>query len=335
MSLKMKIKIPRGLVGALGRYRSFLIASHVRPDGDSIGSQLALALVLGKLGKRVVIRNPDPVPKSFLFLPGAGRIGAPGPLPFPPEAALILDSPLTDRLGEVKSCLASIPVWINIDHHVSNVNFGDFNWVNLKVSSVGEMVYRLLPELGVKLTRPLALCLYVAVLTDMGRFQFMVTPAAGERVFRLAAELTATGLVPYEIYKRIYNYHSAEELALLSRVLKTLSFADAGRIACLDLKKSLLRRYRLSDAETENFVAYPRDIRGVKVAVLFTEMDGAVKVSLRSKESPRIDVNRVAARFGGGGHPAAAGALVSGTLEPVRARVLRAVKGEIAAARMK
>lgn len=325
---KAGIRPPRDLVNALRRERSFVLLSHERPDGDSIGCQLALARALRKLGRRVAVVNPDPVPDRFRFLPGAEKIRAPGRLAFRPAAAVVLDSPLPRRLGPAVSLLEAASVSVNIDHHVSNLGFGDYNWVDNGLSSTGEMIYHLLPELGVALDRPLALCLYVALLTDMGKFQFMVNPSSGERVLRLAADLVSTGLVPYRIYKSVYN-HSAEEMMLLRRVLKTLDFAASGRIAYLVLKRRVLQDLEAGESEIEGLVAYPRDIRGVLVALTFTEKKGAVKVSFRSKEPSRIDVNRIAAAFGGGGHPAAAGATVSGELPAVRARILKAVKKEL------
>ncbi len=330
--MKTKIKPPPGLAPALREVDRVVILSHERPDGDSIGSQLALASALKTSRRRVAIVNPDPVPERFRFLPGADRILTPDrPLPFAPAAAVIIDSPLLARLGKARPVADAAAVKFNIDHHVSNTRYGDYNWVDTGLSSVGEMIYHLLPSLGVKLTRPIALCLYVALLTDMGKFQFMVTPSSGARVLRLAAELVSAGLVPYEIYKRVYN-HSASELVLLRRVLRTLGFSASGRIAYLDVRKRTLRGFRAGDSELEGLIAYPRDIRGVLVALTFAERSGAVKVSFRSKEPGRIDVNRIASAFGGGGHPAAAGALIAGDLESVRARILKAVKKELVAA---
>jgi len=323
------MKVPPSLVAALRSRRSFLISSHLRPDGDAIGSQLALRLILRALGKRVVIQDHSPVPVNFRFLPGAGRVRPFGALPFRPEAALIVDAPSPHRLGRVLEHLSGIPLIINVDHHVSNEYFGGINWVEAKSSSVGEMICALPRALGLPLSRPVALCLYVALLTDMGKFQFMVTPESGARIFRLAASLTATGLVPYEIYKLVYNLYSNNQLKLLGEALNTLSFAAGGQIAHMSVTAAMVKKYGISDDNTDGLISQPRDLRSTRVAILFTESDGKIKVSLRSKEPRRLNMNRVASRFGGGGHPAAAGAEVAGSLSHVRPLVLRAVEEEL------
>ena len=319
------MKVPPPLIESLRRKKSFLIASHARPDGDAIGSQLALLAMLEKAGKNVVIQSPYPVPDNMLFLPGSDRIDPYGPLPFPPEAAILVDSPTPARVGKVKEHLDRIPFIINIDHHISNSGYGDISWVEAESSSVGEMLFHLFRAAGVELSRSLALCIYVAVLTDMGKFQYMVTPESGERIFSLAAQLTATGLIPYEIYKQVYNLYSTAPLMLLGEALGTLKFVENEQIAYMEIDREMLKRYGDGFDITENLIAYPRDIVTTRVALLFTEQDFGIKVSFRSKEPELIDVNRIAARFGGGGHPAAAGAELPGPLCRARKEVVAAV----------
>lgn len=327
------MKIPPPLARLFLERSRFLITSHLRPDGDAIGSQLALAAILARLGKETVIQNESPVPENFRFIPGAEKIIPPGPLPFAPEVAVILDSPHAGRAGAVGDHLRSVPELVNIDHHVSNSRYGDVVWVEPGSSSVGEMIYHLLEPLGVELDREIALSIYVAVLTDMGKFQYMVTPESGARIFRLAATLAETGLVPYEIYKRVYNLYSVTPLKFLGEALSNLEFAAGGQIAFIRIGKEILERYNDGSDVTENLISYPRDIISTRVALLFAEHPGGgVKVSLRSKEPDRIDVNRIASRFGGGGHPAAAGAELEGGLDGAVARVLAAVEEDLAKA---
>lgn len=322
------MKVPPPLVRLLLERSRFLITSHLKPDGDAIGSQLALSAILARLGKETVIQNETPVPENFRFLPGSGEITLPGPLPFEPEAAVILDSPHAGRAGAVGKHFPSVPELVNIDHHVSNTGWGDVAWVEPEGSSVGEMIYYLLEPLGVKLDREIAEAIYVAVLTDMGKFQYMVTPESGARIFRLAARLVETGLVPYEIYKKVYNLYSVTPLKFLGRALDNLEFAADGQIAFIRVGREMLERYNDGSDITENLIAYPRDIISTRVAMIFTELAGGrVKVSFRSKEPDLIDVNRIASRFGGGGHPAAAGAELAGDLEGAVSRVIAAVKG--------
>lgn len=281
------------------------------------------------LGKKAAIQNQSPVPVNFRFLPGADLIKTYGPLSFKPRVALVLDSPSPNRAGEVAKHLETIPVLVNIDHHVSNADYGHFRWVDPASSSVGEMLFHLLPALGVELTRPIALCLYVAVLTDLGKFQFMVTPDSGVRVLKLVIKLIGTGLVPYEIYKKVYNYYSIAPLKLLGEALRTLRFAAGGRIAYLDITGKMQERWGGDYDSTDNLISFPRDLRATRVAIVFTELPGRIKVSFRSKEPALIDVNRIASVFGGGGHPAAAGAEVPGSLKTVRSKVLSMVRKEL------
>lgn len=321
------MKVPPPLTDLLLERSRFLISSHLRPDGDAIGSQLALAAILEALGKETVIQNQSPVPENFAFLPGAGRIAPFGELPFFPDAALILDSPRPGRVGEIEKHLSAAGKLVNIDHHISNSGYGDVSWVEPEASSVGEMIYHLLRPLGVELTREIALPIYVAILTDMGKFQYMVTPESGARIFRLAGRLVETGLVPYEIYKKVYNLYSADPLKFLGEALTTLEYAARGQIAFIRVSREMLDRHGDGFDVTENLIAYPRDIISTRVALLFTELaGGGVKVSFRSKEPERIDVNRIASRFGGGGHPAAAGAELAGDLDRAVTRVVTAVE---------
>jgi len=321
------MRVPPPLVKIFLERSRFLITSHLRPDGDAIGSQVALAGILNRMGKETVIVNESAVPENFRFLSGAEKISLPGDLPFLPEVAVVLDSPRADRVGKAGRDLCGVAETVNIDHHVSNSRYGDVVWVEPGSSSVGEMIYHLLPPLGVKLDREIAEAIYVAVLTDMGKFQYMVTPESGIRIFRLAARLVETGLVPYEIYKKVYNLYSVTPLKFLGEALTTLEFAAGGQIAFIRVGREMLQRYNDGSDITENLISYPRDIVSTRVALLFTELSpGGVKVSLRSKEPELIDVNRIASRFGGGGHPAAAGAELEGPLDGAVDRVIAAVE---------
>lgn len=322
----MIFKIPPRVIDLLLGCDSFLISSHLRSDGDAVGSQLALAGVLRQLGKETVIQNETPVQESYAFLPGADLIQPLGELPFKPQAAILLDSPDTRRIGTIGRHLPSIDKIINIDHHISNSGYGDACWVESESSSVGEMIFHLIPLLGAELTREIALCIYVAILTDMGKFQYMTTSQSGVRIFTLAAKLLETGLVPYEIYKKVYNIYSIAPLKLLGEALSTLEFKNSGQIAFMKVSRRMLERAGGGFDITENLISYPRDIVSTRVAILFVEHDEFIKVSFRSKEPDIMDVNEIASRFGGGGHPAAAGAELSGSLDEAVDRVIAVVE---------
>ncbi len=324
------MKVPPRLIKLLIEEDRFLITTHLRPDGDAIGSQLALAAILARLGKEVIVENESPIPRNFVFLPGADLIRPFRDLPFQPRVAVVLDAPGPHRAGRVEEHLAAAGKLINIDHHVSNSGYGDIAWVEPTGSSVGEMIYHLLPALGIELDHSIALCIYVAILTDMGKFQYMVTPQSGVTIFTLAARLVEKGLVPYEIYKKVYNVYSIAPLKLLGEALSSLAFAAGNQIAYLTVNREMLERNGADFDITESLIAYPRDIISTRIAILFIELTGGVKVSFRSKEPAVIDVNWIAARFGGGGHPAAAGAELAGPLSDVIRRVLKTVEKYLA-----
>jgi bifunctional oligoribonuclease and PAP phosphatase NrnA len=322
----MILKTPPRVIDLLLEYDRFLISSHLRSDGDAVGSQLALAGILHQLGKETVIQNETTVQKNYAFLPGADRIEPFGELPFQPQAAILLDAPAPRRIGTIERHLSSIDKIINIDHHVSNSGYGDACWVEPGSSSVGEMIFHLIPLLGAELTRDIALCIYVAILTDMGKFQYMVTSQSGARILSLAARLVETGLVPYEIYKKVYNIYSTAPLKLLGEALSTLEFRKSDQIAYMKVSREMLARAGGGFDITENLISYPRDIATTRIAILFTEHDEFIKVSFRSKEPDIIDVNEIASRFGGGGHPAAAGAEVYESLDEAADRVIAVVE---------
>ncbi|MEA1928547.1 MAG: bifunctional oligoribonuclease/PAP phosphatase NrnA [Candidatus Auribacterota bacterium] len=321
------MKIPPPVIELLRRYDSFLITSHLRPDGDAVGSMLALSGILRQMGKKIILQNESPIQDNIAFLPGAELIRPYEKLPFSPRAAIIVDAPSPARTGLVGRHLAGIDKVINIDHHISNSGYGDACWVEADSSSAGEMIYHLIPALGAELTRDIALCIYVAILTDMGKFQYMVTPQSGARVLALAGQLVATGLVPYEIYKKVYNIYSIAPLKLLGEALSTLEFRAEGQIAFMKVSRAMLDRAGGGFDITENLISYPRDIVSTRVALLFTELEDGIKVSFRSKEPAIIDVNEIASRFGGGGHPAAAGAELEGSLDEAASRVIGVVEG--------
>jgi len=291
-----------------------------------------MALVLRALGKRAAVFNTDRIPPNFAFLPGASEILFQGPLPFRPQVALFLDTPSPPRLGRALDLIGPGTVRAAIDHHVSNPGYTGLDWIDPSAPCTAEMVLRLGRRLGVPLGRDLALCVYVALLTDMGKFQFMVTPGQGKKIFELAGRLTAKGLVPYEIYKKVYNVYDPSSLKLLAAALSNLHVTRDGLIGYVCLDRETTARFHFFDDTNDALIAQPRDLASTRVALLFAEHRGGVKVSFRSKEPDVIDVNRIAAHFGGGGHAAAAGAEVPGDLGSVVPAVLRRVRAAVAAA---
>lgn len=316
--------------GIISRYHSFVILSHVRPDGDAIGSQLALGLALEAADKRVVMLNEDGVPDSLAFLRGAEKIITPPDGPVEAEVVIALDTATRPRLGD-KALLAvkGVPLWVNIDHHISNPRYGHVNYIDAKSPATGQIIYDLLLALGLPFPDETRDAIYVAVSTDTGSFQY---PSTTAKTYELAADLLRRGLDVGTINSQTYDNHPFRRIQLLQALLNTLGLASHGRVAHWDLTGTTRHRLRLSPEDSEGLIDHIRAIRGVIVAVFFEEMpDGKIRVSMRSKDK-RVDVCVIASQFGGGGHALAAGLRMPGPLDAAKERVLSAIDAAVVAA---
>jgi phosphoesterase RecJ-like protein len=312
----------------IGRHRVFLITAHERPDGDALGSELALCHMLTGLGKEVVVYNQDRTPDNYLFLPGSDRIVHEFPPLEPFDAAFILDCSDLNRIGEDASRIGMIPNLINIDHHVSNGGFCDTRLIDPQASSTGELIFRLFRDMDLAVTGEIATCLYTAILTDTGGFRYHNTR---RDALLAAADLVDGGADPQWISENIYEADPPVRIRLLAAVLPTLTLEEGGRVGSLVVTRKALADAGALSEHTEGFVDLPRSIRGVEISILYGELpDGRFKLSLRSKG--KINVDRVARAFGGGGHINAAGCRVAGELAEIRRRVIEAIRTSAAEA---
>ena len=304
------------------KHRSFLIAAHERPDGDAVGSTLAFYHILRGLGKDAVVYSQDPTPGNYLFLPGSGQIVQKLPSVENFEVAIILDCGDMERVGGQAAQIAGIPNLINIDHHVSNGRFCDVSLIDPDASSTGELLFRLLLYSNIALTRDIATCLYAAILTDTGGFRYGNTRSSS---LLAAAELVEGGADPQWISENIYESDPAGRMRLLSMVLSTLTLEEEGTIGSLVVTQKAIADAEARPEHSEGFVDLPRSIKGVQISILYAEtLDGRFKISLRSKG--KINIEKVARFFGGGGHVNAAGCRVSGELADIRRRVVEAIR---------
>lgn len=316
----------RKIAKVIGENKSFFITSHIRPDGDSIGSQLALKRMLEKLGKEVVIVNHDPVPKIYDFLPGSESIRQESPKNKECDVTFVLDSPEFSRLESTAEAIKKAKVIINIDHHLGNKKLGKYNYVDTKASAVGEQIYELTRVMGFEIDREIALCLYVGILTDTGSFRQSNTTF---RAHEIVAHLMKIGdLKPAQITHQVYETQLPSAIKLLSMTLDTLERSEDGRIAWMTITDEMFQETATTKAEAENFINYVRSVKGSEVAILFTELArDEVKVSFRSKSS--ADVNNIAKTFGGGGHLRASACTIKGDMEEVKQKVLREVEKQL------
>jgi len=298
----------------------FLIACHENPEGDAIGSELALALALRKMGKTATVLNADPVPANLLFLPGADTVvftedGSKY------DVAVVLDCGSPERTGRVGRELRKCPLLVNIDHHRTNGDLGELALVDPDAAATGLLIHRVLSAMGYEIDLDVATNIYVAVLTDTGSFHY---GSSSPEAFEVAGDMVRRGVDPWAVAEQVCEAQSAHRLRLLGRVLDSLEVSDGGRVACITTMQEDLREFASGKDALEGFINYPRSIVGVEVAVSFREEEGGVfRVSFRSKG--RVDVSAVAARFGGGGHRNAAGCAVPGTLADVKKRVQEAL----------
>jgi len=309
-----------GICRVLREKDRFLIACHENPEGDAIGSELALALALRKMGKTATVLNADPVPANLLFLPGAGTVVfAEDGSKY--EVAVVVDCGSPERTGRVGRELRKCPLLVNIDHHRTNGDLGELALVDPDAAATGLLVYRVLSAMGYEIGLDVATNIYVAVLTDTGSFHY---GSSSPEAFEVAGEMVRRGVDPWAVAEQVYETQSALRLRLLGRVLDSLEVFADGRVAFITTMREDLREFGAGKDALEGFINYPRSIVGVEVAVSLREEEGGVfRVSFRSKG--RVDVSAVAARFGGGGHRNAAGCSVPGPLVDVRKRVLEAL----------
>lgn len=306
----------------LQRYRRFLIASHVLPDGDAIGSTLGLGLGLLKTGRQVILACPGGAPESLSFLPEINRIVMPEQVSGGCDVLVVLDSSDLDRIEGIAGKVARGTPVVNIDHHVTNKVYGTYNYVDPAAAAVGEQIYKILTAMRVNVDRDMAVCLFTAIATDSGFFRFSNTSPA---TLRIAARLVEKGAEPFRISEQVYETKSLANLKILGRVLDTLQVDDTGKVAWVEVRREWLSEFGLDEGQTEGFVNYPRMVKGVEVALLFRESsEGKIRVGMRSRGD--FDVSSLAEAFGGGGHARAAGCSLDGRpLEDVRRDVLRKV----------
>ncbi len=305
------------------QHSSFVIMSHVRPDGDAIGSQIALGFSLIAMGKTVSLINEDGVPESMKFLKGSEKITRPPSEPLEVEVAIALDTATKPRLGDNTLHAASkAKVWLNIDHHISNPAYGDVNVIDATSPATGQIVYEMINSLGYPLPEETRDAIYVAVSTDTGSFQYGSTTA---RTYEMAADLIRRGLDVGKINADTYDSNPFRKIELMRALLNTLEISADGKLAHWELRDATRIGLQLQPDDSEGLIDLIRGVKGVRVAAFFEELEGGkIRVSMRSKDKG-VNVCEVAMQFGGGGHALAAGIRMAGPLEQAREQVFAAL----------
>lgn len=306
----------------LRAHQRFAVLSHVRPDGDALGSQLALALSLQQLGKDVTVWNEDGLLEKYNFLPGGERLTQPPREPQDFDVAVALDTATQNRLGTAGESVRHAKTWINIDHHPSNPGYGDLVYIDPTSPATGQILFELIQNQQLPIDPAIAENLFVAISTDTGSFQY---PNTTTRTFEIGAELVRGGVDVGRVSQLLYENYPRRRTELLRELLGTMRIEANGKIASFSLSLKVAAELGVRPEDNEGLIDHLRAIRGVIVAVFFEELaDGKVRVSMRSK-SEAVDVSAICQKFGGGGHKLAAGARVRGTLAEVEQKILEGI----------
>jgi phosphoesterase RecJ-like protein len=317
------------VIACIKKHRRFLISAHTNPEGDALGSELAFYRLVKALKKEAYVVNEDKVPLEYGFFPDIDKIrlfnGDARKIDF--DCFVLLDCSDKERCGEVGSLAGPDKAVLNIDHHISNRYFGKVNWVEPYASSASEMVYRLFKSMRIPIDKKSALLLYVGIMTDTGSFRYSNTSAFTHLA---AADLMRQGLDVRQIYKSVYENIPYRDMKLLSGILPGMKRQAQGKVVWFKIKREVYRGKKVTFDLSEHILSFARAVKGIEVAVIFKENLGnknEVRINFRSQG--KVDVNKVASFFGGGGHKSAAGCTVSGNIDDICRRVLARIKSEL------
>jgi phosphoesterase RecJ-like protein len=300
----------------------FVLASHIRPDGDAIGSQLAMAYALKALGKEVRVVNRDPAPPALADLPGVADIIIAERVDDPGDAVIVMEAGDLARTGVAGLERGFV---INIDHHLGNTNYGAVNWFDISAAACAEMVFDLVGDLGVPLTYEIAVHIYAAILTDTGSFHYS---SISPRTFDICRRCVEAGVEPPAVARAIYDSSTLGRLKLSGAMLNQMELDPSGRVATLYLDRQLAAACGATYDDTEGLINQPLTVKEIQAVVLFKEHGvDDWRVSMRSKGD--IDVNAVARQFGGGGHKNASGCSATGPIANIKQEFARRILEQI------
>jgi bifunctional oligoribonuclease and PAP phosphatase NrnA len=312
-----------GQIVSLIRSRErFVLSSHARPDGDSIGSQMAMAYALRELGKEVVIVNADPAPPPLQQFPGVGSIIVAPRVDGDADAAIIMECGDLGRTGVEGLDRFFV---VNIDHHPGNTSYGAINWFDPGAAACGEMVFELVRALGVRLTVDIATHIYMAILTDTGSFHYS---SISPRTFDICREALVAGVDPVAVARNVYDSNNMGRLKLFGAVLGGMQIDQTGRIAIVYLDHEIARAAGGTYEDTEGLINLPLTVKEIEAVVFFKHIEGEqYRVSMRSKGD--VDISAVAKEFGGGGHRNAAGCTVTGGIDALQKQFVEKITAVI------
>lgn len=321
--MKSNTKALTKLLKILSGEGPFAHIVHPRPDGDGLGSAMAMHLYLKARKKKSAVYTPDTLPRYVRDLPRASEIRKHLPKPAQARVVLAYDSGDSRRMKKVYDCLNEAEEIVNIDHHVTNDRYGTLNIVDEKASSTGEVVYALLKKLGSKISTSMAIWLYLAIMSDTGSFRYSNTTAD---TLRVAADLVDLGADPHDLYRKVYEEIDPGRLRFTQEVLSHMKRERGGKLVYAEIPYATFKKYHQEKEDTQDLLDAMRSLKKADVVVLFKEYKHETRVSLRSEQT---DVARIAKCLGGGGHKRAAGAELSGGLQSAKRKVLSLLRKEL------
>lgn len=311
------------ILNTIRRNKVFLISTHVNPDPDALASELALSIYLKALGKQVYIVNEEPVPRRFLFLPGAPQIRSlPKNAKILYDAAIVVDCGDLNRVGGVKKIISLDKPLINIDHHITNDTFGTLYWIYPQASSTAEVLFELFKKSQARITRDMAILLYLGIMTDTGSFRYEST---GSRTHAIVSELLKFKFSISELYQKLYESVPLNDVKMFTRVVSHFDSLLGGRVICVELRKGIVAKFSQDFDLRDKIFGFLKTIKEVEVVFILTE-DSTKKTRVNLRSQGKVDVARLARRFKGGGHSRASGCLMEDNLGKAKQKILKELK---------
>ena len=313
------------IIDVIRRSETIGICFHVNPVGDALGSSLALMQGLRQLNKKVYIMSIDKVPTNYKFLPYSNEVsGEQSIVKENTDCIIALDCGNSERLSANLQLGTKKYTLINIDHHLSNELYGNYNYVDTNASATGEIVYQIMQLMGLNIDKDIATCLYTSIITDTGAFKHSNTTSVTHTI---AGDLINTGIDFSELHRIIFNNKKFERIKLYGKVIDNMQLIHNGRTCLMELTKEMLEDFNLEGSDTSDIISIGSDIDSAEVVILIKETDNGIKISLRSKNV--VDVRKVAEEFGGGGHTRASGLSLPNNLEEARNIIIKAIEKEL------
>ena len=315
------------IVNHLKNSNHIIIASHANPDGDAIGSVIAMGLALDVLNKNTTLYNESLIPSVYSFLPSVERIERQIKETNIYDTAIILDCADFQRIGKVSPVISQIPVIINIDHHITNTGFGNINLIDTSACATAEIIYNLLIEMALPINNiAIATSIYTGILTDTGSFRFSNT---NKSAFAICEKMVEAGVDPYNVAQHVYGRYSLGRIKLLNMALESIEISNNGKMSMMTLTKSMLDETGTQPEDIDGLINYAKSIENVKVAVLIHELSNGKGISVKPnhyhvslRSDGTVDVAAIAGSFGGGGHNKAAGFSIESTLSNIKTQML-------------